>query len=376
MRRAKKKPPQTGGFFIGPIRLGLKLTDPVFDASTLTPEPAPALQRYVGGSGHLRRDRPAGDRQRPGRRHGALHRLDAPEGQRQQEPAMISAVVAKSRADYWEATRSRRSKTDRAAHGQKPLKDKPRENRFRRRPRSLAPIPRAATWCATASRRASSISITAPWMAGSASSPTPMRRQPMCMTRIVYLGRLDRQRAALRLRCRCRRAGCRLCHARHRQGPRGSPHSRRHRLSQADPAEARHDARARRSSTKRDSTAIAARRASCSAYATTDRTGYRHYKSDPSICRDLPAAGLLHVQGRTATRLITRHVWADARERTDAHRLTPWGKAHLQTPQGDGRALLCRRQAASRPPLCTLPRARSRVACQCSSGVFGCGDRI
>ncbi|MGO8264217.1 transposase, partial [Rhizobium ruizarguesonis] len=29
----------------------------------------------------------------------------------------------------------------------------------------------------------------------------------------------------------------------------------------------------------------------------------------------------------TATRTITRHVWADARQRTDANRLTPWGKA-------------------------------------------------
>ncbi|KSV73644.1 hypothetical protein N183_24725 [Sinorhizobium sp. Sb3] len=27
------------------------------------------------------------------------------------------------------------------------------------------------------------------------------------------------------------------------------------------------------------------------------------------------------------TRAVTRHVWADARERTDANRLTSWGKA-------------------------------------------------
>jgi hypothetical protein len=61
------------------------------------------------------------------------------------------------------------------------------------------------------------------------------------------------------------------------------------------------------------------------AYATTDRTGYRHYKSDPAICQTcaLPASCTF---SRNATRLITRHVWADARERTDAHRLTHWGK--------------------------------------------------
>ena len=28
-----------------------------------------------------------------------------------------------------------------------------------------------------------------------------------------------------------------------------------------------------------------------------------------------------------AQRTITRHVWQDARQRTDANRLTPWGKA-------------------------------------------------
>jgi hypothetical protein len=61
------------------------------------------------------------------------------------------------------------------------------------------------------------------------------------------------------------------------------------------------------------------------AYATTDRTGYRHYKSDPAICK---ACLLLAycTSSRTAVCLITRHVWAEARERVDAYRLTPWGK--------------------------------------------------
>src|SRR5690606_17218063 len=46
--------------------LRLKLTDPVFDASTLS-EPAAALQRHERGAGHLRRHRRAGDRPRAGR---------------------------------------------------------------------------------------------------------------------------------------------------------------------------------------------------------------------------------------------------------------------------------------------------------------------
>ena len=61
-------------------------------------------------------------------------------------------------------------------------------------------------------------------------------------------------------------------------------------------------------------------------YATTDRSGYRHYKSDPAVCRTCPLLATC-TNNKNAQRTITRHVWQDARERTDAHRLTPWGKA-------------------------------------------------
>lgn len=61
------------------------------------------------------------------------------------------------------------------------------------------------------------------------------------------------------------------------------------------------------------------------AYATTDRTGYRHYKSDPAKCRTCPLLASCTANAK-AQRTVTRHVWQDARERTDAHRLTDWGK--------------------------------------------------
>jgi hypothetical protein len=61
------------------------------------------------------------------------------------------------------------------------------------------------------------------------------------------------------------------------------------------------------------------------AYATTDRNGLRHYKSDPAICRRCPLLASCTTNAK-AVRTITRHVWAEARERADAHRLTPWGK--------------------------------------------------
>lgn len=62
------------------------------------------------------------------------------------------------------------------------------------------------------------------------------------------------------------------------------------------------------------------------AYATTDRNGYRHYRSDPATCRTCPLLASCTANAK-AQRTITRHVWTDARERADAHRLTPWGKA-------------------------------------------------
>jgi len=61
-------------------------------------------------------------------------------------------------------------------------------------------------------------------------------------------------------------------------------------------------------------------------YATTDRSGYRHYKSDPSVCRTCPLLASC-TSSRNKTRVVTRHVWQDSKDRTDAHRLTDWGKA-------------------------------------------------
>ena len=60
-------------------------------------------------------------------------------------------------------------------------------------------------------------------------------------------------------------------------------------------------------------------------YATTDRNGYRHYKSDPSKCRHCPLLTSCTTNAK-AQKTVTRHVWADARERVDVHRLTDWGK--------------------------------------------------
>ena len=98
-------------------------------------------------------------------------------------------------------------------------------------------------------------------------------------------------------------------------------------------------------------------------YATTDRNGYRHYRSDPAICCDCPLLASC-TNNATATRTITRHIWADARQRTDAHRLTPWGKAiykrrkeTVERSFADAKQLHGHRYARF--------RSLTRVACQC-----------
>jgi len=60
-------------------------------------------------------------------------------------------------------------------------------------------------------------------------------------------------------------------------------------------------------------------------YRTTNREGYRQYHSEPAQCRQ---CGLRQqcTRSRNCTKIVTRHVWQDSRERADAHRLEPHGK--------------------------------------------------
>ena len=60
-------------------------------------------------------------------------------------------------------------------------------------------------------------------------------------------------------------------------------------------------------------------------YRTTDRNGYRHYKSDAKTCSGCPLLASC-TQSANTVKTVTRHVWQETRERTDANRLTPWGK--------------------------------------------------
>lgn len=60
-------------------------------------------------------------------------------------------------------------------------------------------------------------------------------------------------------------------------------------------------------------------------YGTTDRNGYRHYRSNPAECQ-----GCSHrqqcTQNSKAQKTITRHVWEASKEEANRLRLTKWGK--------------------------------------------------
>lgn len=60
-------------------------------------------------------------------------------------------------------------------------------------------------------------------------------------------------------------------------------------------------------------------------YSTTDRNGYRHYRSEAAVCATCPLRDNC-TQNSKMQKTITRHVWEEAKEKANALRLTKWGK--------------------------------------------------
>lgn len=57
-------------------------------------------------------------------------------------------------------------------------------------------------------------------------------------------------------------------------------------------------------------------------YSTTNRDGYREYKSDPKVCANCPT-GHLCTRSKDCVKTVTRHVWADYVELAEDVRHTP-----------------------------------------------------
>ena len=60
-------------------------------------------------------------------------------------------------------------------------------------------------------------------------------------------------------------------------------------------------------------------------YSTTNRAGYREYKSDPEICKRCPMRAQC-TQRKNDQKTVTRHVWADYLDTAEDFRYTPQGK--------------------------------------------------
>ncbi|TMZ69239.1 IS1182 family transposase [Klebsiella pneumoniae] len=60
-------------------------------------------------------------------------------------------------------------------------------------------------------------------------------------------------------------------------------------------------------------------------YSTTDREGYRQYKSDPAHCAQCPLLEQC-TRSKNHQKVITRHVWEKHKEKVRAHRLSSTGK--------------------------------------------------
>ena len=61
-------------------------------------------------------------------------------------------------------------------------------------------------------------------------------------------------------------------------------------------------------------------------YSTTNRDGYREYKSDPEICKNCPCREQC-TKSKDRQKTVTRHVWEEYLEKVEDYRHTPWVKA-------------------------------------------------
>jgi transposase/IS5 family transposase len=300
----------------------LRLTDPVFEASTLSQN----RRRRFGDSSVAQDifDAIVEQAIRHGLVDGTVLYTDSTHLKANANRNRFDkTVVAKSRADYWEALDAAIDE-DRVAHGKSPMK--PKDRRPVEKETKVSRTDPDSGYMVRDGKPKGFFYLDHRTVDGRLGIITDSFATPGNVhDSIVYLGRLDRQRArfgldvkAVGLDAGYATAGiAKGLEDRAILGVTGY-------LNPAPP----HPGMMRKSAFAYDGEADVYR---CPegrplGYVTTDRSGYRHYRSDPASCRACPRLTSC-TRNAKAERSITRHVWADARERTDAHRLTPWGKA-------------------------------------------------
>jgi len=105
-------------------------------------------------------------------------------------------------------------------------------------------------------------------------------------------------------------------------------------------------------------------------YRTTNREGYREYRSDPKQCRTCPLLASC-TQNAQKIKTVTRHVWEESRERIDAHRQTAEGrriykrrKETIERSFADGKELHGQRYVRMRGLLRAMEQCLLSAACQ------------
>lgn len=233
------------------------------------------------------------------------------------------ALVAKSRADYW-ADLDQAVEADRSAHDKGPLK--PAERQSEHKQTKISRTDPDAGYMVREGKPKGFFYLDHRTVDGRLGIITDTHATPANVhDSIVYLSRLDRQRArfgftvgAVGLDAGYATAGiARGLEERQILGVTGYRNPAPPKPGMMRKSRFAYDAQA---------DGYRCPQGQVLAYATTDRNGYRHYRSDPAICRDCPLLASCTSNAK-AQRTITRHVWTEARERVDAHRLTDWGKA-------------------------------------------------
>jgi len=338
--------------------LRLKLTDKVFDASTLSQN---RRRRYDDTSvSQAIFDRIVEQAIRAGLVDGTVLYTDSTHLKANANKTRFDlAVVAKSRADYWEAL-DVAIDDERAAHGQKRLKEKERKP-----PEKETKVSRTdpdSGYMVREGKPKGFFYLDHRTVDAAHAIITDTHTTAIVHDSTVYLSRLDRQVqrfgfdvGAVGLDAGYATAGiAKGLEDRAIRGVTGYRRPRPPKPGMMAPSSFIHEPAA---------DGYRCPQGQVLTYATTDRNGYRHYRSDPAICRDCPLLASCTTNAK-AQRTIIRHVWADAKERTDANRLTAWGKAvyrrrkeTVERSFADAKQLHGHRYARFRSLI--------RVACQC-----------
>ena len=235
------------------------------------------------------------------------------------------AAVAKSRADYLDAL-DRAIENDRAGHGKGPLKEKPHEPPVKET--KISRTDPESGYMVRDGKPKGFFYLDHRTVDGRCAIITDTHVTPASLhDSIPYLSRLDRQRerfgfdvAAVGLDAGYYTAG--IAHGLEERGIAGV-------IGYSRPTHRPGFLRKHDFVYEREVDAYRCPEGQLLPYRTTNREGYRQYHSDPARCRSCPLLASCTTSAN-ATKIVTRHLWQEAKEKIDFNRLTPWGKRVYQ----------------------------------------------